>query len=214
MISIGRNRRLAPTSTLNVYASVGTHCDRKRSRTVLASRLSRWAFGFAALAAIAALAACGQSGALTGPGSSDSSTAAAKPVVALAPNASSVSMGQSTTLEWSASNAQSCTASGGWSGSQPTSGTRSTGPLTATTTYTLTCTGAGGSGSQSAEVVVTNPAPTVTLAAMPTTVTSGAISNLTWSSTNATACTASGGWSGAVALSGTFKFATTAMSGR
>ena len=53
MISIGRNRRLAPTSALNVYASVGTHCDRERSRKVLASRLWRSAFGLAAIAALA-----------------------------------------------------------------------------------------------------------------------------------------------------------------
>ncbi len=86
-------------------------------------------------------------------------------------------MGHSTTLEWSASNAQSCTASGGWSGNQPIKGTLSTEPLTSNTSYTLTCTGAGGSASQSAAVVVTNPAPTLTLSAAPTTVTSGAISN-------------------------------------
>src|ERR1700735_4924720 len=46
-------------------------------------------------------------------------------------------------------------------------------------------------------------APTVSLTATPTSVGSGVTSTLTWSSTNATACTGSGGWTGAVAPSGT-----------
>src|ERR1700682_3110915 len=47
------------------------------------------------------------------------------------------------------------------------------------------------------------PIVTVTLAASPTAVASGGASTLTWSSTNATSCTASGGWSGAKATGGT-----------
>lgn len=44
--------------------------------------------------------------------------------------------------------------------------------------------------------------PTVTLSASPTSVPSGSASTLTWSSTNATSCSASGAWSGAKAISG------------
>jgi len=44
--------------------------------------------------------------------------------------------------------------------------------------------------------------PGVALSGSPTAVASGASSTLTWSSTNATGCTASGGWSGARATSG------------
>jgi hypothetical protein len=47
-----------------------------------------------------------------------------------------------------------------------------------------------------------NP-PTVTIAANPTSLASGASSILTWSTTGATACTASGSWSGSKATSGT-----------
>ena len=43
--------------------------------------------------------------------------------------------------------------------------------------------------------------PTVTVSANPTSVSSGGSSTLTWSSTNATSCTASGGWSGKKATS-------------
>ncbi|MBL7045172.1 MAG: hypothetical protein ISR98_01050 [Parcubacteria group bacterium] len=45
-------------------------------------------------------------------------------------------------------------------------------------------------------------APTVSISANPTTVFSGNDSTLTWTSTNATSCTASVGWSGSKALSG------------
>jgi hypothetical protein len=44
--------------------------------------------------------------------------------------------------------------------------------------------------------------PTVSLSASPTTVSSGQSSTLTWSSTNATGCNASGAWSGSKATSG------------
>ena len=47
------------------------------------------------------------------------------------------------------------------------------------------------------------PAPTVTLSANPTSIAAGQTSALTWSSTNATSCTASGAWTGNQALTGT-----------
>src|SRR3989338_6970816 len=45
--------------------------------------------------------------------------------------------------------------------------------------------------------------PTVSLSASPTSITSGTASTLTWSSANATSCTASGAWSGTKTVSGT-----------
>lgn len=47
------------------------------------------------------------------------------------------------TLTWS-SNGNSCTASGGWSGSKAPSGSQTVTAITASTTYNLVCTGAGG----------------------------------------------------------------------
>jgi hypothetical protein len=44
-------------------------------------------------------------------------------------------------LTWSSTNAVSCTASGGWSGTKQTSGTETLAPITATASYTLTCAG-------------------------------------------------------------------------
>jgi hypothetical protein len=65
--------------------------------------------------------------------------------------------------------------------------------------------GGGGGGSPTAQVPVTpaTPAPTVTLAISQPKVTLGSSATLTWSSTNATSCTASGAWSGTQAISGT-----------
>ena len=66
----------------------------------------------------------------------------------------------------------------------------------------------GGEGFEMKSVVfatgggTTNPAPTLSLTANPGTVTSGQASTLSWSTANATNCTASGAWSGSKALSG------------
>ena len=146
----------------------------------------------------------------SGPGGSASQTATVTvnplpgtPTVSLVANPSSVIAGSASTLTWTSTNATTCTASNGWSGAKATSGTSSTGALTATTTYVLTCSGAGGSASQTTTVTVTPPLPTVNLSANPTNVASGNSSTLTWSTSNATACTASNGWSGAKATSGT-----------
>ncbi|MGH8263362.1 MAG: hypothetical protein ACRET4_07775 [Steroidobacteraceae bacterium] len=59
------------------------------------------------------------------------------------------------------------------------------------------CGGGGGGGSSNQ-----TPAATVTLTANPTSVNTGATSQLTWSSTNAQTCTASDGWAGSRATSG------------
>ena len=148
----------------------------------------------------------------TGPGGSGVASAVVTvipvvpaPTVFISANPTSVVSGASSTLTWSSTNATTCTASGAWSGARATAGSASTGPLTASiNTFTLTCTGAGGSASHSAVVTVVPimPPPTIALSATPTQVTSGSTSMLSWSTTNATACTASGGWAGPRATSG------------
>lgn len=149
--------------------------------------------------------------ACTGAGGSASASATVTvvpaPTVTLTATPATLASGGSATLAWSSGNATSCTASGGWSGARATSGSASTGALTATATYNLSCTGTGGTTNASATVTVSPPvtpaAPTVTLSASPTSVAAGGTSSLTWSATNATACTASGGWTGTRATSGT-----------
>jgi hypothetical protein len=81
------------------------------------------------------------------------------PTVNLAASPSSVSLGGSSTLSWSSTNATSCLAGGGWSGAKTTSGSELRGPLSGTTSFTLTCTGDGGSTSRSVTVSVAAEAP-------------------------------------------------------
>lgn len=126
------------------------------------------------------------------------------PTVTLNANPTTVASGGSTQLTWSSTDANTCTASGGWSGNQQTSGSATINNLTLNTTFTLQCTGAGGSAQRSVTVSVIGapPPPTVMLSANPTSVNAGGSSILTWSSTNATSCVASGGWSGPKQTSG------------
>jgi Bacterial Ig-like domain (group 3)/Beta-propeller repeat len=131
---------------------------------------------------------------------------AAAPTVTISVAPTSITVGQSATLTWSSTNATACTASNAWTGSEALSGTMSETPTAAgTLSYVLTCTGAGGSANATATLTVTAapPLPTVTIAVSPTSITVGQSATLTWSSGNATSCTASGTWSGAEATSGT-----------
>jgi hypothetical protein len=156
----------------------------------------------------------------SGPGGSEAKTSTVTvtatppaPTVSLDAVPSLVATGGSATLTWSAINATACAAGKGWSGTRPTSGNETINGLAATTTYGLTCTGPGGSTTREVTVTVWTPtAPTVTLTATPASVTQGVASSLTWSSSNASACTASGGWSGSQPTGGTAATAALALS--
>ncbi len=111
--------------------------------------------------------------------------------------------GSPVTLTWSATNATSCTATGGWTGARSASGTEASGNLAQATTFTLACTGAGGNATAQVTINVTHPLPVVTVTATPVAIAAGASTQIEWSVTNATACTASGGWTGARATQGT-----------
>jgi len=82
----------------------------------------------------------------------------AAPTVSL--SSSSITVGSSTTLTWSSTNATSCTASGSWSGAEPTSGSETVTPSAAgTDSYTLTCSNAAGTSSASTAVLTVTAAP-------------------------------------------------------
>ncbi|MBL8157953.1 lamin tail domain-containing protein [bacterium] len=117
-----------------------------------------------------------------------------------------ITEGGSSELTWNSENATSCTASNGWSGSKDLDGTADVSP-TVTTTYAIECTGPGGTAQDSVTVTVNEAqdAPDVSISANPTSVTPGAgsaTSTLTWTTTDADQCLATGGWSGAKALNG------------
>ncbi|MFA6375989.1 MAG: hypothetical protein WCX69_01155 [Candidatus Paceibacterota bacterium] len=61
----------------------------------------------------------------------------------------SVACNQTATLTWSSTNADSCTASGSWSGSKTTNGSESVGNFTGSRVFTLTCSNSGGSAADS-----------------------------------------------------------------
>jgi hypothetical protein len=116
--------------------------------------------------------------------------------------------GGTTQLSWTSSNAQSCSVQGGGQSFPGATSPLTTGPISQQTTFVLSCTNSVNA-SSSAQVTV-GIVPTVTLTANPTTVSeeNNKGSTLSWSSTNATSCVASGAWSGTKALSGTFKTGT------
>jgi hypothetical protein len=122
-------------------------------------------------------------------------------------SASSVVAGNPVTITWSSLTATGCTASGAWSGALKASGSQTVTPSAAgTDKYTLTCANQGGNSvASTATLTVTAAtppaAPSLKLAA--TSIVVGTSTTITWSSSNATSCTASGSWSGTLATSGT-----------
>ena len=129
--------------------------------------------------------------------------------------ATSIPLGSSTTLAWSTLDptSTSCTAAANpatnFTAPTPpaTSGSLTVKPAAAgATVYTFSCTGAAGtSASSSVTLFATSgtppAAPTLTLAASSVAV--GKSTTISWSSVNATSCTASGSWSGTLAATGT-----------
>jgi hypothetical protein len=135
------------------------------------------------------------------------------PTCTLSANPSSVTPGSSSILSWISSNATNCSAS--WTTSTSISGIKSVSPLSSTT-YNMTCIGTGGSGNCSKVITVITPtptptptptfSPTVNLLADnsdgPITIIYNTSTNLSWTSSNVTSCTASNGWSGTKLISG------------
>ena len=83
------------------------------------------------------------------------------PTVTLSASPTSITQGQSSTLNWSSTNASSCTASGAWTGSKALSGSQTVTP-NATATYTITCNAVSGSA-----ITPVSQSVTVTVGAQP-----------------------------------------------
>jgi len=136
--------------------------------------------------------------------------------------------GETAVLTWSSSGTKFCSASDDWTGKLPTGGSYTTAPLDGPHQYTLKCSSRGGGVQHTLALSVSDPVatepppptdpvppptdpepapapvpePTLTLTADSTTVDSGGSVGLTWTTSNASACTASGGWYGAKPASG------------
>ena len=123
-------------------------------------------------------------------------TVVAAPTLTFSTNLDQVGFEKAATLKWSSTDATTCIASGDWSGDRKTSGSVSTGPLTASTnTFILTCIGPAGEASETVTVDVLGK-PDVTLSLSDTELEEGQSVVVDWSSTDATSCKASGGVTG------------------
>jgi len=99
-----------------------------------------------------------------GGGTSGGGNVVLSPTVTISASPATVTKGESSTLNWSSTNADSCSASGDWSGSLATSGSKTVTPsATGAYTYTATCTGKGGSAKASANVAVNQRVITIAL---------------------------------------------------
>ena len=133
------------------------------------------------------------------------------PAVVIFADQMNLASGESTNVRFNSTNAVSCYAnagSNGWAGSKGLAGIFYTGTLTKNTTFNITCNGStGASASASVTIYVQAPTPTVTITANPNMVVLNGSSTVSWTSTNATSCSASNGtnnWSGNKNLSGSF----------
>jgi hypothetical protein len=132
--------------------------------------------------------------------------------------------GERALLSWASAGTRFCNASGAWDGKWPTEGVYRTPPLNASGTYHLKCSSKGGGVSESLVLTVEDPAPepvpepasapepeptpepvsepSVTFSTDQREVRVDELATLSWSSTDADSCQASGDWSGQKAVAG------------
>ncbi len=127
------------------------------------------------------------------------------PTLDFSSSATQVRQGESVALSWYAQNADRCTASGDWQGVKATEGLETSAGLQNDSVFALECSGPGGWVRQSITVLVPPPQPvlpSLSLSVSQPGVAYGGSVTLSWSSSNADSCTASGGWGGRKSLSG------------
>ncbi len=106
------------------------------------------------------------------------------PIVSISADPETILLGESSTLTWSSTNADTCEIDQGV-GSVTVNSSTQVSP-TETTTYTITASGPGGTATASVTITVddTSP-PQISINAYPASITTGQSSTLTWNSTNA-----------------------------
>jgi len=128
---------------------------------------------------------------VTGRGGTATSTATVTvyyppPIIDISANPVSILLGESTTLSWSSTYADTVVIDNGV-GSVPVNGPVSVSP-TETTTYTMTATGPGGISTATITIEVIQP-PSVDISADPPSIYKGDSTSLSWTSANADTCT-------------------------
>jgi len=120
---------------------------------------AKWSRPLALFAVGVALAACGKN--YNGSGS----TSYQAPTASLNLDQMTITLGQSAKLSWTASAGTTCTASNGWTGAQPDTGSMDVTPTaTGNVTYTLACSGGGFTGTATQTVTLAVQAASAYLA--------------------------------------------------
>ncbi len=161
------------------------------------------------------------------------------PVVSFSADNESVDSGERVNLSWATNGAEQCRAFGAWQGNLGIQGTYISDPISEHTRFVLSCSGLGGVTTAAVDVLVNglplpeplpeidpppqepNPTPTeptdpsapqpsVNLDVDATLVGAGDVVTISWSSSNAESCTASGAWSGTKAVQGSESVAVSA----
>ena len=129
-------------------------------------------------------------------------------ITSFSSSSSSILEGESISLNWSSTNANSCSASGDWNGTKSTSGNESIQLSEVKTyTFTLTCSGVSGTTNAVSSInvqVSALPNPTIdSFTASAQSISVNESITLSWSTLNTTECTADGDWNGTKELNGT-----------
>jgi outer membrane protein assembly factor BamB/plastocyanin len=126
----------------------------------------------------------------------------APPTLILAASTTTLDVGDEVTLDWSSTGADSCSASGDWSGARPTTGSQTLQVTSAGEySYTLACSGSGGVDTDVVSVSATGN-PAISLSVDPSFLVVGEATTVTWSTAPGQTCTATEDWSGTKAASG------------
>jgi len=108
------------------------------------------------------------------------------PTVNIAVDPGTILLGESSTLSWTSTDADTAAIDQGI-GSVAVTGSISLSPIE-TTTYSITVNGSGGSATENVTLTITHPVPVVSISANPSEIQLGESSTLNWSSTNADSC--------------------------
>ena len=160
-------------------------------------------FGFHS-AAIKTLMFCGLAVVVFGAFTTLPAYAAGAPTVDIVADGSNslgtVTPGTRVTISWTSTDADSCYLPAfGWMG---TRGSRLTTGIYKTREYTIECYGKDGVARDRVTIGVNQTSPSISLRASPNSITTGESAIVTWSVSNADACTASGAWTGTKHTSG------------
>lgn len=113
-----------------------------------------------------------------------------------------VTKGGSVVLRWQADQATKCLASGDLSGEKPLSGSEEISNITSSKIFVLTCSGEAGQVRRQIKVELSATAPSLEFTADQRDLAKGQPVKLSWQSTNAVTCVASGDWNGTKAIKG------------